>query len=238
MRPTPALHQVLRPMMLSACLAGLCLSAQAGRPLGTEDAGTNPAAQCQLEAWSDSAADGSRSTHAGPACGLIDGLELGLEWVHATPKQAQAQGRALALKWAPPWLGWQEWRFGLKAGTAQERAAGSTRWHHASLSALAIASLPLSSQWSLHLNVGREQDQLGHAEHTTYGAALTWAPGERWLVFGELTGQRHAPATQTLGLRWWLLPEQLGLDATASRSNATADSRSWGVGLGWYGIRF
>lgn len=215
----------------------LSLSALAGRPLGTEDAGTNPQAQCQLEAWVDNTS-GARSTHVGPACGLIDGLELGFELVNATPRDEQPQGRALALKWAPEWLEWQGTRFGLKLGTASERAPGETNWHQATVAALAIVSMPLGPSWTVHLNAGRQRDKLAGASSTTYGAALTWTPHERWLVFGELTGDNQSAATQTVGLRWWLLPETLGLDLTSSRTNATPDSRAWGIGLGWYGIRF
>lgn len=235
---TTVLRQDLRPVMLAACLAGLGLGAQAGRPLGTEDAGTNPPTQCQLEAWVDSAADGSRTAHVGPACGVIDGLELGLEWVHATPRRAQTQGRALALKWAPEWLAWQDWRLGLKAATTEERASDSPRWHQASLTALAMASLPINQAWALHLNLGHERDDPAAEHHTTYGAALVWTPHERWTGFAELTGKHRTPATQAIGLRWWALPQQLGLDLTASHRTAAPRSDAWGVGIGWYGIRF
>jgi hypothetical protein len=212
-------------------------AAMAGRPLATEDAGTNSQAQCQIEAWVDSASDG-KAHHFAPACGLIDGLELGLEWVQASPAADQAQGRAVALKWAPEWLTWHDWRFGAKLGTAQEKAGGERSWHQANVSVLAIASLPLNEQWTLHLNAGHTRNKLDQTSANTYGAALTWAPLERLVVFAELNGDSSTPATQSAGLRWWLLPEQLGLDVTASRANATPGSRSWGVGIGWYGIKF
>ncbi|MGC4062248.1 MAG: hypothetical protein QM749_15935 [Aquabacterium sp.] len=209
----------------------------AGRPLGTEDAGTNSQAQCQVEAWVDSASEG-RQTHVAPACGLIDGLELGLEWVKATPGDTLPQGRSGALKWAPDWLGWHGWRFGAKVSAGQEKAPDDARWRNASLAALGIASYTVSPEWTVHVNMGRARNRLAGVTAATYGTALVWTPHERWLVFGEVTGDSRTPAMQTIGMRWWMLPEQLGLDVTSSRTNATSDSAAWGLGLGWYGIKF
>jgi hypothetical protein len=212
-------------------------SAQAGRPLSTEDAGTNAQSQCQVEAWVDHRSDGHTS-HLAPACGLADGLELGVELVKASPGDTASQGHALSVKWAPEWLSWQSWRLGAKLGTASERAPHESTWHQASTAALAIASLPLDPQWTLHLNLGRQRNKLDQITSSTYGAALVWTPHERWVVFGELNGDNKTPASQAIGLRYWLLPDQLGLDVTGSRTNATPGSRSWGVGLGWYGLHF
>jgi hypothetical protein len=58
------------------------------------------------------------------------------------------------------------------------------------------------------------------------------------MVFAELNGDNRSAATQSVGMRWWLLPETLGLDVTTSRTNATSDSQTWGIGLGWYGLKF
>jgi hypothetical protein len=228
-------------LLVSGLLAtqALCGASQAwaGRPLATEDAGANPQGQCQLEAWVDAAA-GAKASHLAPACGLVEGLELGLEWVHAAPRAEQAQERAAALKWAPESLTWHDWRFGAKLITSQEKAAQANAWHQASLEAQAIASLALSPEWTMHLNVGRARNKIDQTSANTYGAALVWAPAERWMLFAEVNGDNRSPAAQSAGVRWWLLPEQLGLDLTASRVNATTASRSWGLGLGWYGIKF
>lgn len=216
----------------------MTLPALAGRPLSTDDAGANDQTICQVEAWLDSASE-SRNHHIAPTCGLIDGLELGLEFIQVTPGSEQLQGRAIGLKWAPDWATWQGWRFALSGSTSSGKAPEESNWHQASTNVYAIASVPLDSQWSLHLNLGRERNRRDHsANGTTYATALTWVPDERWVLFAELTGHHRGPATQTIGLRWWLLPEQLGLDLTTSRANATTNSNSWGVGLGWYGIRF
>lgn len=224
--------------LVTMCFASLTpLDAQAGRPLTTDDAGANNQAVCQIEAWQDRASD-AHSTHFAPACGLMDGLELGLEFIRVHPGDEQTQGRAIGFKWAPEWASWQGWRFGLKAGTSAGKAPDESDWHQASNSVSALASLPLNSAWTLHVNLGREFDRQEHTGSNTYAAALAWTPSDRWVLFGELVGHHNTPATQAIGVRYWLLPEQLGLDLTSSRSNATPDSRAWGIGLGWYGIKF
>lgn len=222
-------------------LAGLAILvtgvSHAGRPLFTDDAGTNEQGQCQVEAWVDAAAS-AHHHHLAPACGLLDGLELGAELINVSAGGELAQARSIGLKWAPQWATWQGWRFGVKAGSASEKSPGSPELHQTVAGFSTLASLPLDAQWTLHLNLGRERNKLEQHSVNSYGAALTWAPQERWLIFAELGGHSNTPATQAMGLRWWLLPEQLGLDLTTSRSNATPDGRAWGVGLGWYGIRF
>lgn len=232
---------VQKSLQLLTLASGLActvnLPAQAGRPLTTDDAGANDQAVCQVESWLDFASD-ARSAHLAPACGLMDGLELGLEFIRVSPGSEQVQGRAVGIKWAPEWASWQDWRFGLKAGTSNGKAPDEPDWHQAANSFAVLASLPLNAQWTLHLNLGREHDRREHASANTYAAALAWTPSERWLVFGEMVGHHNAPATQSAGLRYWLLPEQLGLDLTTSRTNATPDSQAWGIGLGWYGIKF
>lgn len=233
-----AAHRSNRAHALLACLATvLATNSRAARPLATDDAGANAQAQCQIEAWVDSTAD-THSQHLAPACGVLDGLELGVELVRVTPSDQEARAQSMAVKWAPEWASWQGWRFGVKAGTSRERDVDNPRWHQSVVGFSGVASLPLDAQWAMHLNVGRERNKLDHVSANHYGLALTWAPHERWLVFAEVVGHSNTPATQAAGVRWWLLQEQLGLDATTSRSNATSESRAWGIGLGWYGIKF
>lgn len=224
---------------LSLCLGMLCVPAQAARPLGTDDAGTNAARQCQLEAWSDHG-HGEHAWHLAPACGVGAGLEVGWESFQRMPGQSGEQGRALALKWAPEWLDWQGWRFGIKYSGAQGRESGSedTGWHLRQTNLTGIVSIPLGQDWAVHANVGRTQLH-GPAEgRTSYALALTWTPHERWLAFAEAMGDHRCGATRNVGLRWWLIPDVLGVDLTHSVTNATPGSRRSGVGLGWYGVQF
>jgi hypothetical protein len=224
-------------LALAACLSPLV--AQAARPLGTEDAGTNEARHCQLEAWGEHG-KGSHETHLAPACGLGEGLELGAEWVRPQPANSAEHARYVGLKWAPEWLAWQDVRFGLKAmgGQARTPVGDDGGWHWQGQSWMAIASVPLNDKWTVHANLGQALHRGPPASAATYALGLVWTPHEAVVVFGELLGEQRSPACQTVGLRWWIIPDTLGLDLTHSRENATPGSRHTGIGLGWYGISF
>lgn len=224
---------------LGCALAALLTTtaAQAGRPLVTDDASTNPQAQCQFETWVDLGAD-SLHGHLAPACGVGGGWELGLEAVYAAPANAQVQARAASLKWAPEWLAWGELRFGLRGGMLSQKEPHDPRWRAANWSLIGIVSWPIDAQWTVHLNAGHQHDIDTQAGVNPVSVAVHWQPHPRWSAFMEAVADTRSTPAQSVGMRWWLLPETLGLDLTASRSNATDRSSVFGIGLGWYGLRF
>ena len=81
----------LKPWQAIACWAlSMPLVAHAGRPLAVEDAGVNPVGQCQVESWLERGLASGSETHLvlAPACGVFDGVELGLEggWAQRTSR--------------------------------------------------------------------------------------------------------------------------------------------------------
>ncbi|MES2091544.1 MAG: hypothetical protein V4532_16435 [Pseudomonadota bacterium] len=220
-------------LMLTCCAT----ASMAGRPLSTEDAGVNPPRQCQLEAWSDKGSN-TRSNSLAPACGVADGLELGLQFDRPMPRATTSETRAMALKWAPDFMEWQGWRFGAKLATGQERDPSDWRWRSSTWSALGITSKELAEQLFLHANLGYAKNQLDEQSSTTYSVALSWTPLNRLQLFTEVVGDNRSPGMPAAGARWWLIPEVLGLDTIVSRTNTVRDSTVWHIGFGWYGIRF
>ncbi len=222
------------------CALGLLATgwpAWAGRPVSTDDASVNERGVCQLEAWSDRAHE-VRHGHLAPACGVLDGLELGAEWDAPTPSSIDPHSLSASVKWAPEYLSWRGWRFGAKAGATSEKAPGASERHFSHWSALALASYPIDDRWTIHLNVGHAHPKLTSEKTITYGGAVVYAINDRTLAFAEWLGDSRTPATRAMGVRWWLLPDVLGLDLTTSQRNATPDSHTWGIGLGWYGLHF
>lgn len=223
--------------ILATGLFSIGASAWAGRPLATEDAGVNDKGSCQLEAWRDFGKEVDH-THIAPACGIMDGLELGLEVDMPSSMALDTHAIVGALKWAPESLAWNGWRFGAKLSTTAERAAGESERHHANWTALGIATYPINDQWTAHVNLGHAYDKLAKEHAEVYGVAMAYTPHERFMVFVELNGDNKGPATQTAGLRYWVIQDSLGLDITTSRTNATPDSQTYGIGFGWYGLKF
>lgn len=241
MLPISALFNVLPRGLRLAGLLGLgafTLAAQAARPLATDDAAVNPAAVCQIESWVDRSDDGHATVFA-PACGLTDTLELDLEFVRGSPRKAIGHERTIALKWADADVKLGDWRFGAKLGFTQAKEPGASHWSDASRPLLlGLASLPLSERLALHLNLGHERRPTDGNSAAVYGAALAWTPIEPVLLFAEWNGDNRSAPLRTVGGRWWLLQDTLGLDLTWTRQAATSGSTVVGVGLCWYGIGF
>lgn len=228
-------------LVAAGLLAGVG-SALAGRPMATDDASTNPAGTCQVEAWVERAATHPHAQHGlvvAPACGLSETLELAADLTHWRGSSDEPRGRGLALKWVDPSLDLGGWRWGAKLALAWAREPDTGRWHddELGLSAL-VASRELSDTLALHANLGHQRRPHAQQDATAYAVALAWTPSARSQVFGEFTGDDRSPPVRTAGARWWLLPETLGLDLTVARQAATARSRVVTVGFGWYGLRF
>ena len=222
-----------------ACLGAIaCLStAQAARPLTVDDTGVNEVGTCQLEAWRDHE-HGSRHVHAAPTCGVLPGLELNLEVVRSSPASEHAQGRFLGFRWIPEAAQWAGWQFGLRGGWLQEKPPAEKGWQSGNWSAAVMASRPLSDSVTLLLNVGHTHLTDQQQTLTTHGLALMWNVSQRWMLYAEVLGDTRHTVQKGMGVRFWVIPEVLGLDLTGMRTDSRPDSRVWGVGFGWYGIKF
>ena len=212
------------------------LSSWAGRPLTTDDAGTAERGSCQIEAWQDRQ-DGETVRNLGAACGVLEGVELGVEFARAHSHGEHASARGLALKWVPESWTWRDWQFGIKLAMGQDREPG-TGWQSSSRSALLLASWVPNDTWAVHVNAGHAHRPLAGENARQAAVAVTWQPDPRWLLFAEVTADQHEDVGRAAGVRWWLIPDTLGLDATVQKAHRSGTGTGWGVGLGWYGLRW
>lgn len=235
-------RQLVEPIFtagLCAGLAALPVTARAERPLATEVADTIPAGHCQLEGWADHN-NGAHEGHFAPACGLVPGFEMAAEWAGSMPSRSDVQNRLLGFKWGPEWLEWEGARFGIKGLRVQERtpSADDTSWHNHGTVLMGITSVPLDPNWTVHAHLGRNFMHNGEKDAMVYGVGLVWTPTDHWMLFAEVVGDHLHTATQTVGVRYWILPDKLGVDLTQTHSNATPGSSRTGFGIGWYLIHF
>ena len=233
-------HKPLPLLAVAMAAAGTLFApnAQAGRPLSVDDAGVNEVGQCQVEAWGARSAGANLLLVASPACGVLPGLEVGLEVDTPTHPSTTDAGRGLALKFVPEWAQAGDWKFGAKLAVGSTKPADVGHWYSSPSTLVGLATYSLSEQWTFHGNLGVAVEHPGSVKKGTGGLALAWTPHERWLVFAELTGTEKQTATRGTGARYWLIPEVLGLDATVSKANAVKDGTTWTLGLGWYGLKF
>jgi hypothetical protein len=233
-----------RLALLAAALAALTATAWAGRPLATDDAGTAEVGTCQVEGWIERAGSEGAWVVA-PACGVAKGLELGAD--HTRPRHRdELRGSAgLALKWVP-----EAWRadspageigFGLKLAQSFDRPAGAG-WRGSETGALALATLQPGGDWTVHANLGAARERSSGSTAALLNLAVVWTPHEQALLFAETQANNRRPVfggtLNTVGGRWWLAKDRVGLDLTASREAGIGGATLWTVGLGWYGLSF
>ncbi len=87
--------------IFSACftigLLIVSISAQAGRPLASDDAGTAAVGTCQLESWVERGS-GEHALVVAPACGIAQDIELGFDYTRPGSRDEVRGSGGLALK--------------------------------------------------------------------------------------------------------------------------------------------
>ncbi len=234
--------------VLTLIIALTAAPCRAGRPLGTDDAGTADKGTCQIEGWQERAKD-TRALVVAPACGVADGIELGMDFTRPSPRDPVRQAAGMVLKWVP--AEWRmesapgEWQFGLELSAAYQQPTDAG-WKRTNAVALALATLKISPSMTLHANLGHLRDRAAQPNTqqtaTLLNLALVVTPTEHLLLFAETqTNDRRSifgGAVNTIGGRWWLIKDRLGLDLTASRTAGSESGTTWTAGFGWYGIAF
>ena len=222
------------PAIFAWILAGVATSAGAGRPLATDDAATVGERQCQLEAWIEAPKNGHGLVVA-PACGLTASTELGVELARSRVAGQTAEDATLGVKWVAGELGWTDWALGVKVYASRGRVRPGP-WRQGESGALLLASRGIAAQWTVHANLGIAHRPGAGRSDALAKLAAVWQPAPAFLAFAEIEAQQRTATTQSAGLRWWIVPERLGLDFTASRDVGVPDSRRFTAGVGWYGV--
>lgn len=188
-----------------ACLA-ISWSAQAGRPLDVDDAGTNETGHGHVELWHTRGADGEHSTTVAPAFAPLPGLELG--FARQTTASSGAVAQTASVKWLITPSQEQGCNQGLAGGFTQrdqDNPGARFAW---------FINTSNVNGGALHLNLGFTQDHgdrqlplMGWAYELT-GGALT--PHVQWVT------QKGTTPLFGAGLRT-ALSERVQLDGSVSR---------------------
>lgn len=231
-------------LALAVASALLPVTALAGRPLASDDAGTADPGTCQLESWLERAGS-ERAWAFAPACGFAKGMEIGADNTLPHPRDTLRATGGLAFKWVP-----EDWRvetplgalnFGLKASVSFDHPTGAS-WHRSETGMLALATLKASDALTLHANLGAAHEHSSRTTATLLNLALVWTPTDQALLFVETQANSKSAVfggtVNTAGGRWWLVKDRFALDLTASRQAGAAIGTLWTLGLGWYGLSF
>ncbi|MCV2358375.1 hypothetical protein LNV08_05245 [Paucibacter sp. TC2R-5] len=231
----------LRPAawgLLALACAGPALS---GRPLSSDDAATADPGSCQLEGWGEKVGS-SRALVLAPACGIVEGLEIDVDYTHPHPRDEIRGESGFAVKWAPKSWGLLtsagQINFGLKAGVGFERPSDSG-WRRNGQGLLGLATLVVNEDFALHANLGPHQDRASGLTGTALNLALVWVPSPMGLLFAEVQSNDRRSVfggtQRTMGGLWWVTPDKLGLSLTVGQQ-AGSSQMQWTLGFGWYGL--
>ena len=234
--PLPPFHgaRSVRALVLSFVCAA---SAEAARPMITDDARIVDDKSCQIESWTKRGRDASEAWVL-PACNFTGNLELAAGAVHTRDGAGKGatdlalQGKTLFRPLAP-----NDWGVGLVAGVVHHpRAdAGGRDWY-----AYVPASVSFrDDRFVLHGNLGWLREQEVGAHRLTWGVGSeTQLGGGSWLI-AEAFGQNRGRASYQAGLRHWIVPGRMQVDATVGDRFGGDDRERWfSIGLRWLSLPF
>jgi hypothetical protein len=217
----------LRPALLGAAILA-ANAAHAARPMITDDARIVDAKACQLESWVKKNPD-STEAWALPACNFTGNLELTFggavtrEAGRTRTTDVAVQGKMLFKTMEP-----DGWGIGLATGTVRHRQAGARDWH---------AYVPTSFSFRddavvVHTNIGWLRDGETRHNRLTWGLGTEARIAERTWLIAETFGQNQGKLFHQLGLRHWLIPDRVQLDATYGDRNGGGNGERWfSIGL-------
>ena len=126
-----------------------------------------------------------------------------------------------------------EINFGIKLSASRHPADAG--WRRIDAAVLALSSLRISDAWAAHVNLGEANERVSTA--TLLGLSLVWTPPGSSLLFAETqTNSRRevfGATVNSVGARWWLVNDSLGIDMSASREAGGASPTQWSLGFGW-----
>lgn len=236
MKPVPASRRVSRSAMASAVLAlGLCATAAwAARPMITDDARIVDPQSCQVETWLR-ANQGARGEYwAIPGCNPTGNIEwsagggLGREAGDTRVGNSLVQAKTLLRP-----LRTNEWGLGLTLGRSIERASEPGDRNAPAYYLNLPASLSLrDDDVVLHLNAGARRERLTERSLGTWGLASEIRLQERTQLIVESFGETYGRTLVQGGVRWWVVPDRVQVDATLGSDGRGRSGTRWAsIGL-------
>lgn len=219
---------------LSMALAGFLAAGavHAARPMITDDARIVDAKACQVESW---VKFNRHSTEywAQPACNFTGNLELSLGGARSKgdigtqTTDVVIQGKTLFRTLEP-----NGWAWGLAVGNARHpQAAGKQRT--GDLYAYAPATFSFrDDRVLLHTNLGWLRESESRKHRMTWGMGSEAQLTESAWMIAETFGQNVGKPFYQLGLRYWLVPNHVQMDATyGNRAGSGTQERWFSIGL-------
>ena len=218
-----------RYLALAVVTAITSPAAYAARPMITDDARTVDAKACQVESWVRSN-QGNKEYWTLPACNFSGNLELTFggsrtsdaEGSHTT--DVVLQGKTLFKA-----MDTHGWGTGLAAGAIRHPGDGRhvSEWY-----AYVPTSFSFHDKIFLHTNVGVLRHQLTSTTRITWGVGSETQLADRTWLIAETFQQREGRPFFQAGVRHWIVPNHVQIDATVgNRFGSRSDERWFSIGL-------
>lgn len=234
MHPAQLLPVRLASWALAAAVLAFGQAAHAARPMVTDDARIVDPQACQVETWVRANQDARGAYWAVPACNPTGNLELtyGAGLVR-TSGETRVDASFVQGKTILKPLERHGWGLGLTLGRSLERASGPGERNAASHYLNLPASLSLrDDDILLHANAGLRRDMAQGRNFGNWGLSSEIRLRERLQLIVETYGEAHSPTLAQGGLRLWLIPDRLQVDATVGGDlRGTRESRWATIGL-------
>ena len=196
----------------------------------TDDARLTDAKACQVESWLRSN-QGSREYWALPACNFTGNLELTFGGSRLSDASGSSttnivvQGKTLFKTMEP-----NGWGIGLAVGAV--RQPGEEK-HVGELYSYVPVSFSLRNDKTfVHVNVGATHNTISSVTRGTAGIGLETTLGERSWFIAESFKQQSGRLFYQVGVRYWLVPNRMQIDATyGNRFGSDTDERWFSIGL-------
>ncbi len=201
----------------------------AARPMLTDDARTVDEGRCQLESWVQRSGTSSE-WWALPSCS--GGRSV--EWALGTRRSTDEGTAATTAHLIQYKRVWRELR---PSGVGVALNLG-TNLSDGRLAPYALVPVSWSSSNELtflHLNLGLSRDKASPRFNRPLGVAIEQRIATDLWFIAERYRSSSEQQTVQAGLRWWVKPEVLQIDATMSRESTSTSStlRQFSIGLRW-----
>lgn len=219
--------------LLAASLILLAGTAQAGRPLATEDADVLERGQCEAEGFvaraSASGEPAVRGWTLQGSCGIGASTQLALATSRSRSNGATGSGLLFGGKTGIVPRDGDGLGLTLAWGLVGEKPPGGSMEHE--LTYLnGVATRALGSGWTGHANLGWLRSESADASSTTWNLAVEKALGNGVDLMGEVYGDDRSDTWLGLGVRW-SASDRLSLNASYATQNESPRVRLWTIGF-------
>ncbi len=219
----------MRAILCLCLLLVVSSSAWSARPMITDDARIVDPKACQVETWFRAERESADAFWAVPACNPTGNLEISVGGALARGSDGSRlsdslfQFKSLVRPLTTNGFGW-----GVALGQARNPRADPYETTLGNVYGYLPASFSFADDaLVVHVNVGAQRDRELRRTRFTWGLGMELQLLDTLQLIAETFGQGEARPFAHAGLRWWLVPGRVQVDATYGDRFALESRERW-----------